>query len=497
MAAFVGTAEPGDFAIVGDTVVYAGPDEWSYRRLILHYAKLCKAAGGVDAFLIGSELRGLTTLRSDANTYPFVDRLKALAEDVRQILGPVGEDLLRGRLDASISGITRTTARATSSSISTRSGRTTTSISSASTITCRSPTGATAATISMRRSWDSARSAAYLRANVAGGEGFDWYYAEQRAPRRADAHADHRRRLRQAVGLPATRTSRPGGGTSTSTGRAASRRAAPTAWVPRREADLVHRARLPGGRQGRQPAQRLPRPEIVGERDPLLSRPASATTSCSGASSRRCSRYWDADDPDHVAGSNPVSGVYGGRMVRQSRTHLWTWDARPFPAFPYLLDVWADGENWETGHWLTGRLGARRRPTSSAASSPTTASTGVTVGELDGIVDGYLIDGIVSARQALEPLASLLMFEAFESGDAIRIAPRGRKTAATFGDDDLVDEAGTAAVQPAARAGDGTAAGDRDRLHRPARRFPRRPRRARAGSSRGAGGASGARPARR
>jgi hypothetical protein len=38
--------------------------------MILHYAMLCAAAGGVDAFLIGSELRGLTTLRSAASAYP-------------------------------------------------------------------------------------------------------------------------------------------------------------------------------------------------------------------------------------------------------------------------------------------------------------------------------------------------------------------------------------------------------------------------------------------
>jgi hypothetical protein len=34
--------------------------EWSFRRFILHYAQLCVAAGGVDAFLIGSELVALT-----------------------------------------------------------------------------------------------------------------------------------------------------------------------------------------------------------------------------------------------------------------------------------------------------------------------------------------------------------------------------------------------------------------------------------------------------
>ncbi len=44
----------------GDDVIYTGPAEWSFRRMILHYAHLCVAAGGVETFLIGSELRGLT-----------------------------------------------------------------------------------------------------------------------------------------------------------------------------------------------------------------------------------------------------------------------------------------------------------------------------------------------------------------------------------------------------------------------------------------------------
>ena len=58
IAAFVGTAAPGDFALAGDEVIYSGPDEWSYRRMVLHQAHLAKAAGGVDAFVIGTELRG-------------------------------------------------------------------------------------------------------------------------------------------------------------------------------------------------------------------------------------------------------------------------------------------------------------------------------------------------------------------------------------------------------------------------------------------------------
>src|SRR5690606_33313159 len=48
----------------------------------------CAAAGGVDAFLIGTEMRGLTTIRSGASAYPAVTAFKALAADVKAILGP-------------------------------------------------------------------------------------------------------------------------------------------------------------------------------------------------------------------------------------------------------------------------------------------------------------------------------------------------------------------------------------------------------------------------
>ena len=43
-------------------------------------------------------------------------------------------------------------------------------------------------------------------------------------------------------------------------------------------------------------------------------------------------------------------------MVDPARMHIWAWDARPFPAFPDLGLLWSDAANWETGHWLNGRL---------------------------------------------------------------------------------------------------------------------------------------------
>ena len=63
VSAFFGNAAIGDFAVNGTSVSYSGPAEWSYRRFILHYAHLCAAAGGVSAFCLGSEMRGLTQVR--------------------------------------------------------------------------------------------------------------------------------------------------------------------------------------------------------------------------------------------------------------------------------------------------------------------------------------------------------------------------------------------------------------------------------------------------
>jgi len=89
VAGFFGAASPAQFAVSGETVSWTGAaDDWGLRRMVLHYAHLGAVAGGVDTFLIGSVMPGLTTIRSGASTYPAVQALRALAADVRGILGP-------------------------------------------------------------------------------------------------------------------------------------------------------------------------------------------------------------------------------------------------------------------------------------------------------------------------------------------------------------------------------------------------------------------------
>jgi hypothetical protein len=86
LGAFLGSAAGAQFSPAGATVNYAGSG-WGFRRMLLHYAKLTTLAGGVDALLIGSELRGLTTLRGTGNSFPFVTALATLATDIRTMCG--------------------------------------------------------------------------------------------------------------------------------------------------------------------------------------------------------------------------------------------------------------------------------------------------------------------------------------------------------------------------------------------------------------------------
>ncbi|WP_370228340.1 glycoside hydrolase TIM-barrel-like domain-containing protein, partial [Cognatishimia sp.] len=88
VADFFGSAQASDFSVADDSVTYSGPDEWRYRRFILHQAALCAAAGGVESFCIGSEMRSLTWIRGALDEFVAVTQLIDLAADVRAILGP-------------------------------------------------------------------------------------------------------------------------------------------------------------------------------------------------------------------------------------------------------------------------------------------------------------------------------------------------------------------------------------------------------------------------
>ena len=87
--AFFGASKATDFTIEAGEVRYRGTDSWTYSRMVLHYARLCAQIGGVDAFLIGSELKGLTQWRDADGSFPAVAELVRLAQQVKLILPSV------------------------------------------------------------------------------------------------------------------------------------------------------------------------------------------------------------------------------------------------------------------------------------------------------------------------------------------------------------------------------------------------------------------------
>ena len=250
----------------------------------------------------------------------------------------------------STSGITRRTARATSSSTSTRSGRTTRSTSSASTTTCRSPTGATGSTISTprapTRSPTSTTCAATSRAARAStGSTPAPPTARRRSGRRsptappASPWVFRYKDVRSWWSNP--HRNRPGGVESGST----------TAWVPESKPIRFTEIGCPAVDRGPNQPNVFYDPKSAESFLPYFSRGWR-----DDAVQRRFLEaalgYWA--EP----ANNPMSGVYSGRMITTAETAAWTWDARPYPAFPARSDVWTDADNWRLGHWLNGRLGS-------------------------------------------------------------------------------------------------------------------------------------------
>ena len=425
VAGFFGAAAAADFAPVytvqtggagsGGTgagqprvsgISYNGPPEWSYRRFILHYAHLCAESGGVSAFCIGSEMRGLTQIRGADGSFPAVSELIRLAADVRAILGPetkigyaadwseyfgyhpqdgsgdVYFHLDRLWADANIDFIGIDNYMPLSDW---REGED-----------------------HLDANWGAIYNLDYLKSNIAGGEGFDWYY--------------HSREAREAQ----IRTAITDG-------------AYGKPWVFRYK-DLkswwseLHHNRS-GGVQDAEPTEWRPQSKPVWFTEfgcAAINKGANQPNKFLDPKSSESGlpRYSDGSRDELMqlqylramfdfwgnAENNPVSVEYDGTMVDIARAHVWAWDARPFPSFPNNLDLWSDGENYARGHWLNGRTGARSLDTVVAEICAGSGVSDVDVSALYGYLRGFTNDGAGDARRALQPLMLGFGFDAVERG---------------------------------------------------------------------------------
>ena len=113
-------------------------------------------------------------------------------------------------------------------------------------------------------------------------------------------------------------------------------------------------------------------------------------------------------------------------MVDPARIFAWTWDARPFPAFPADLSIWSDGPNWRTGHWLNGRLGAGTLAEVIAAILDDHGFSDYDVSEVSGDLTGYAQGDVTSARHLIEPLVAAFQIDVVEEGGKLRFRSRAR-----------------------------------------------------------------------
>ena len=129
---------------------------------------------------------------------------------------------------------------------------------------------------------------------------------------------------------------------------------------------------------------------------------------------------------DHWAGAAAPAG-----MVDPDRIFVWTWDARPYPAFPQDTASWSDGANWRTGHWLNGRLGATTLADLISAVLTEHGFADYDVAAVTGDVGGYVQGDVTAARSLLEPLLDAFQVDVIEDGAVLRFVSRGKAATRT------------------------------------------------------------------
>ncbi|WP_299818591.1 glycoside hydrolase/phage tail family protein [uncultured Jannaschia sp.] len=366
--------------------------EWTYNRFILHYAKLCAEAGGVESFCIGSEMRSLTQVRGKNNSFPAVRELCDLAEQVKLILP--GAKLSYAADWSEYFGYHPSDTGSVHFHLD--------------------PLWAHDAIdfigidnympLSDWRDFDGHKDGsfssifdpAYLAGNVAGGEGYDWFYPsvkhrdeQERIPIRDERYGEswvwrykdlrgwwqneHYERINGA------------------------RSEIPTAWVPRSKPIRFTEYGCAAINKGTNQPNKFIDEKSSESSTPFYSN-GSRDDAMQVAYHQALIGYWGDDNV------NPPMPAGQGRMIDLSHSCAWAWDSRPWPYFPEMADYWSDGINHSRGHWLTGRSSLQPLSTVVAELCKSSGLRDVDVSRVRGVLRGYSIATNQSARADLQPL---------------------------------------------------------------------------------------------
>lgn len=331
---------------------------YGYNEFILHYAQLVK--GKVDAFVIGSELIGLTSIHNTQQQYPAVEALIDLAHKVKQILGK---------------NVVVTYAADWSEYHHTAGGWyhldplwacdaiDVVGIDAYFPLTdCKDSSVITKADI--KKGWHT-------------GEGFEWIYSD--------------------------------------TARTQKEPIAPAyAWKNIRYWWEHHHTNPNGARTPWQPKMKpiwfteygFPSVDAASNQPNVFFDPDSSE----GFLPRYSKGFIDFQAQRTAI--EATEETWNNSDMIQNR-FLWTWDARPFPYWPRLKQVWADHILWKTGHWVQGKLGMSSLAAIVADMCKRAGlhDSQIDVSGLDDNVQGFVVPNSMSVRTILALLQRAYFFD--------------------------------------------------------------------------------------
>lgn len=128
---------------------------------------------------------------------------------------------------------------------------------------------------------------------------------------------------------------------------------------------------------------------------------------------------------------------------------LWAWDARPFPYFPDLHKTWIDCPNWQTGHWIQGKISLVNI---SDIISDLLQKIGLKDDEFDvndikGLLSGYVINAQQSVRSMIKMLQICYFFDVFERNSKLKFVQRGKEAIAQISACDIVFDNNSKQIQ--------------------------------------------------
>jgi hypothetical protein len=449
VTAFVGSAAASDFGSWnGSTIPYSGPNEWSYRRFILHYAKLtADLLGSGDAFIIGSEMVNMTRVRSSSSAFPFVSALVTLAGDVSGVLP--SNVLVSYAADWSEYHSYRPTDGSNDVYFNLDPLWSSSNIDfiGIDNYMPLSDWRNGADHLDFQAGYKSIYLQDYIQANIEGGEYYDYFYASQ---------ADRNSQTRTVIEDTAyskdwvfrqkdfrgwwenAHYNRPGGTESGS----------PTSWAAESKPIWFTEFGCPAVDKGTN------QPNVF--IDPKSSESAYPYYSNRTRDDLIQRRYLE-EMLIYWRDNAPTSGVYGDKMLKPANMLAWTWDARPYPEFPYYTQIWSDGANYYLGHWLTGRVPMVTLP---ALVTEICEIVGFTTADLDvdnlfgglAVVRGFTVEDLATPRQMIETLQDVFFFDAYQSEGVVRFTLRAYPDTITLDLGDVVASDGDAGGYQLTRA---------------------------------------------